>query len=226
LYRQIEQVDHGVKGCGFFAWNEEKGVHGQFTSDYHSFVEAECKEVMDDYEELALKRTIFNKPELKYALQRICVTRLTEIKHPVLTNQDASPENWLMDKGRIRIIDPLPIIYFGEVMAANFLNLYETLFVELAHTERYGKHRFHECQEALQHIAGGFLNGYCLQNSHLIQVLREEQMLQVLNSAVHHLRMFESGLTREQVIRYGSKEDVEKRLTVFLEKLVELQAHV
>ena len=222
LYRKVEQVEHGIEGFGFLAWNEEQGIHGQFSSDFNVFIEEECKEVMDDYRELSAKSQLFENPQLKKALLRICETRLKEITHPVLTNQDASPENWLMNKGQLRIIDPLPIVYFGEVMAANFLNLYETLFVELAHTERYGKHRFHECQEALQSIANGFIVGYCEDKSQLIALLRGEQLLQVLDSAIRHLRMLESIMTEEQIIRFGSKEDVEKRLIVFGKKANEL----
>lgn len=222
LYRKVEQVDHGIEGFGFLAWNEKQGLHGQFLSNFNGFIEDECQEIMDDYHELSAKKPLFEKLQLKDALLRICETRLKEITHPVLTNQDASPENWLMDKGQLRIIDPLPIVYFGEVMAANFLNLYETLFVELAHTDRYGKHRFHECQEALQSIADGFLKGYCEEKSSLIALLRGEQLLQVLDSAIRHVRMLEAGLTEEQIIRYGSEEDVEKRLIVFGNKMNEL----
>lgn len=222
LYRKVEQVDHGIEGFGFLAWNEKQGTHGQFSSDFNAFIEEECQEVMDDYRELSAKSPLFETPQLKAAFLRICENRLNEITHPVLTNQDASPENWLMDKGQLRIIDPLPIVYFGEVMAANFLNLYETLFVELAHTERYGKHRFHECQEALQSIADGFIEGYCAEKPHLIALLRGEQLLQVLDSAIGHVRMLETGLTEEQIIRFGSQEDVEKRLIVFGKKMNEL----
>jgi len=222
LYRKVEQVDHGIEGFGYLAWNEEQGIHGQFLSDFYGFIEEECQEVMDDYHELSVKNPLFKNPQLKEALLHICETRLKEITHPVLTNQDASPENWLLDKGQLRIIDPLPIVYFGEVMAANFLNLYETLFVELAHTERYGKHRFHECQEALQSIADGFIVGYCEEKSQLIALLRGEQLLQVLDSAIRHLRMLEAGMTEEQIIRYGSEEDVEKRLLAFDKKMNEL----
>lgn len=226
LYREIERVNHGLKGFGFFAWNEEQGVHGQFLSDYREFITAECNEVMDDYEELSAKRPIFESLVLKDALQSICDTRLKEISHPVLTNQDASPENWLMDEGQIRIIDPLPIVYFGDVMAGNFMSLYETLFVEFAHTERYGKHRFHECKETLQSIADGFLKSYCAQNPQLVRVLRGEQLLQVLDSAVGHVRMLETELNEEQVIRYGSKVDIERRLSVFGKKINELTEYL
>ena len=47
-------------------------------------------------------------------------------------------------------------------------------------------------------------------------------MLQVLDSAVNHVRMLEEGLNEEQIIRYGSKKDVEDRLSVFHDKLIEL----
>ena len=226
LYRKVEQVDHGLEGFGYLAWNEERGLHGQFSTDFQAFIEEECQEVLDDYNELSTKRPLFDNSDLKIAIEKICETRLTVIRQPVLTNQDASPENWLLDKGQIRLIDPLPLLYFGEVMAGNFMNLYETLFVELAHTERYEKHRFHECKETLQSIADGFVQGYCAQNHELICILRGEQLLQVLDSAVNHVRMLEEGLNEEQIIRYGAKEDVEERLTVFYKKLIELQLFI
>ncbi|WP_394188878.1 hypothetical protein [Paenisporosarcina quisquiliarum] len=222
LYREVEQVDHGLEGLGYLTWNKERGLHGHFLSDFQEFIEDECKEVMDDYHELSLKRPIFDNPDLRDGIKKICETRLKAISHPVLTNQDASPENWLIDKGQIRLIDPLPILYFGEVMAGNFLNLYETLFVELSHTERYKKHQFNECQETLKGIADGFVKGYCAQNPDSIVILRGEQMLQVLDSAVNHVRMLEEGLNEEQIIRYGSKEDVGERLSVFHDKLIDL----
>lgn len=226
LYHKVEQVNHGLEGFGYLAWDEEKGLHGQFSSDFKAFIEEECQEVMDDYHELSTKRPLFDNSDLKETINKISKTRLNVISHPVLTNQDASPENWLLDNGQIRLIDPLPILYFGEVMAGNFLNLYETLFVELSHTERYEKHRFHECKETLQSIANGFVQGYCAQSPELICILRGEQLLQVLDSAVNHVRMLEEGLTQEQIIRYGPKEDVEARLTVFYKKLIDLQQFI
>lgn len=226
LYRKVEQVDHGLEGFGYLAWNQERGLHGQFLSDFQAFIEEECQEVVDDYNELSTKRPFFDNSDLKLAIEKISETRLTVIRKPVLTNQDASPENWLLDNGQIRLIDPLPILYFGDVMAGNFMNLYETLFVEFAHTERYEKHRFHECQETLQSIANGFIQGYCAQNPELISILRGEQLLQVLDTAVNHVRMLEKGLNEEQIIRYGTKEDVEERLTELYKKLIELQQFI
>jgi len=226
LYRKVEQVDHGLEGIGYLTWNKESGLHGQFLSDFDKFIAEECQEVVDDYHELSTKRPLFDNSDLKKAIKKVCENRLNVISQPVLTNQDASPENWLLDNGQIRLIDPLPILYFGEVMAGNFMNLYETLFVELAHTERYERHRFHKCKETLQSIANGFIQGYCAQNHELITILRGEQLLQVLDSAVNHLRMLEEGLNQEQIIRYGPKEDVEARLTVFYKKLIELQKFI
>mgnify|MGYP007130598716 FL=1 len=74
----------------------------------------------------------------------------------------------------------------------------------------------------MQCIADGFVKGYCAQNPDSIVILRGEQMLQVLDSAVNHVRMLEEGLNEEQIIRYGSKKDVEDRLSVFHDKLIEL----
>ena len=226
LYRQIEQTNHNLEGFGFFAWSEEKGLHGQFSGSFHSFIEEECEEVMEDYQQLSTKLPMFNQPEVNAALQRVCKLRMQEITKPCLTNQDASPENWLLDNGRVRLIDPLPILYFGEVMAGNFMNLYETLFVELAHTERYAKHRFHECRDVMQGIADGFLAGYCGDDLHLIRLLRGEQLLQVLNLAIGHLGMAEKGLNEEQIIRYGTKEDVKGRLQTFSVKMEQLSVLV
>lgn len=226
LYRKLEQVNHGLKGFGYLAWNEVSGLHGQFSGDFKEFIAEECKEVIDDYMDLSTKRTIFKNSEIEEAILRICENRLKGIGSPVLTNQDASPENWLVEDGEIRIIDPLPIVYIGEVMAANFMNLYETLFVELSQTERYGKHYFHKCPETLQSIADGFVKGYCGESAELIRKLRGEQMLQVLDSAVRHNQMLTDGLTEEQIIRYGSKEDIEKRLAVFAMKMSELHTQI
>lgn len=75
---------------------------------------------------------------------------------------------------------------------------------------------------ALQSIADGFIVGYCEEKSQLIALLRGEQLLQVLDSAIGHVRMLEAGMTEEQIIRYGSQEDVEKRLFAFDKKMNEL----
>lgn len=226
LYRKLEQVNHGLKGFGYLSWNEVNGLHGQFSGDYQEFIAEECKEVIDDYMDLSTKRPIFKKPEIEEAILRICENRLIGVGSPVLTNQDASPENWLVEDGQLRIIDPLPIVYMGEVMAGNFMNLYETLFVELSQTERYGKHYFHECAKTLQFIADGFVQGYCGGSAQLIRKLRGEQMLQVLDSAVRHNQMLIDGLNEEQIIRFGSKKDIEKRLVVFAMKMSELHTQV
>lgn len=112
-------------------------------------------------------------------------------------------------------------------MAGNFINLYETLFVALADTERYRKHRFSACQYKLKKIAEGFLAGYSDGDHEIASEIRGEQMLQLLDTACSHHQMLGKKLPQESIIRYGNKEEIESRLFLFSQKLKELaDAHM
>lgn len=138
---------------------------------------------------------------------------------PHLVNQDASPENILIDENGICLIDPYPSIYYPRGMAGNFTNLYETFFIALADTERYSKHRFSKCADKLKMIAQGYITEYSAGDSQIVSEVRGEQLLQLLETAHSHFCLLSEDLAEETKIRYGSKEEIEERLTVFCEDL-------
>src|SRR5690606_7332058 len=106
---------------------------------------------------------------------------------PSLVNQDVSPENILMNDNRVVVIDPFPSVYYPRGMAGNFMNLYDTLFVALADTDRYRQHDFSAVAQMLKAIGKGFLAGYSGGDVQVANQVRGEQLLQLLETAnVHH----------------------------------------
>lgn len=224
IYRETEEIPHGLDGFGYLHWTEESGLRGSITGDVRRFLKEESEEHLSDYRELSESRPEFLDETVSDAL--ILATKLRErgFTEPRLSNQDASPENILMNGTQICLIDPFPNIYYPRGMAGNFMNLYETFFIALSDTERYGKHRFASCADNLKGIAEGFLDGYSAGNSRIQAEVRGEQLLQLLETGYSHFHLLTGKLPEEARIRYGDKQQIEDRLGLLAAELKALAA--
>lgn len=224
IHRKTEEVPHKLDGFGYLTWSKKKGLQGSITGKASEFLREESKEYLADYQTLCTARPEYEDKTVSEAIQLAVALRKKAFKKPLLVNQDASPENILIQGDRVCLIDPYPSVYYPRTMAGNFMNLYETFFIALAGTERYRKHRFAACEVNLKMIAKGFIEGYSAGNPKIVSEVRGEQLLQLLETANSHLRFLSEDIAEETRIRYGSKEEIEERLTLFSEELKVLAA--
>lgn len=224
IHRKTEEVPHGLDGFGYLAWTQDKGLQGTLRGNASEFLKEESEEHLSDYQTLCAALPEYKDNTVSEALQLAVNLRKKAFTKPLLVNQDASPENILMNGKRVFLIDPYPSIYYPRAIAGNFMNLYETFFIHLADTERYRKHRFAACEENLHLIANGFIEGYSEGDPQIICEVRGEQLLQLLETANSHLCLLSEDLAEETRIRYGSKEEIEDRLHQFSKELKVLAA--
>ncbi len=226
IYRKTEEIPHGLDGFGYLHWTEKEGLRGSITGDVHRFLQEESEEHLSDYRELSEARPEFQDETISEALKLATEFRARSFTKPLLSNQDASPENMLRNGTQICLIDPFPNIYYPRGMAGNFMNLYKTFFIALSDTERYGKHRFGDCADNLKGMADGFLAGYSTEDSRIQAEVRGEQLLQLLETAYSHFHLLSGKLPEEARIRYGDKNQIEKRLATLANELKALAASV
>lgn len=224
IYRKTEEIPHGLDGFGYLHWTEKSGLRGSITGDVRRFLKEESEEHLSDYRELSEARPEFQDAAVNDALNLAVELRERGFTQPLLSNQDASPENILLNGTQISLIDPFPNIYYPRGMAGNFMNLYETFFIALSETERYKKHQFAKCASNLKAIADGFLDGYSDRDKQVAAEVRGEQLLQLLETAYSHFHLLAGKLPEEARIRYGDKKQIEKRLAALADELKALAA--
>ncbi|MEZ0481551.1 hypothetical protein [Planococcus sp. SSTMD024] len=224
IYRKTEEIPHGLDGFGYLHWTEESGLRGSITGDVRQFLKEESEEHLSDYRELSEARPEFQDAAVNDALNLAVALRERGFTQPRLSNQDASPENILINGTQVCLIDPFPNIYYPRGMAGNFMNLYDTFFIALSDTERYGKHRFADCADNLKGIADGFLAGYSAGDSRVQAEVRGEQLLQLLETAYSQFHLLSGNLPEEARIRYGNKRQIEDRLATLAGELKALAA--
>ncbi|TWT25802.1 hypothetical protein [Planomicrobium sp. CPCC 101110] len=224
IYRKTEEVPLNVDGFGYLNWSQEKGLQGTIKGDASEFLKEESDEQIADYQALCAAHPEYKDNRVSEAIQLAVAHRKKTFTKPLLVNQDASPENILLNGNRVCLIDPYPSINYPRTMAGNFMNLYETFFISLAHTERYQKHQFKECEENLKMIAKGFIEGYIAGNPQIASEVRGEQLLKLLETAYSHSQLLSEDLTEETRIRYGNKEEMENRLLQLSRELKVLAA--
>ncbi len=224
IYRKTEEITHGLDGFGYLHWTEKSGLRGSITGDVRRFLKEESEEHLSDYQELSDARPEFQDDTVNEALKLATELREGGFTQPLLSNQDASPENILINGTQICLIDPFPNIYYPRGMAGNFMNLYETFFIALSETERYKKHQFAKCASNLKAIADGFLDGYSDRDKQVAAEVRGEQLLQLLETAYSHFHLLSGKLPEEARIRYGDKQQIEERLATLAGELKALAA--
>lgn len=224
IHRKTENIPHELNGFGYLSWSETKGLHGSISGDAREFLKEESEEHLADYQVLCQAKPMFDDKTVSQTLQLAVDLRKRTFTKPLLANQDASPENILLNGDRVCLIDPFPSIYYPRGLAGNFMNLYETFFIALADTDRYRKHRFSACANKLKRVAKGFIDGYSDLNAQVAAEVRGEQLLQLLDTAYNHVQMLSEDLPEEARIRYGNKKEIEDRLIMLSEELKALAA--
>jgi hypothetical protein len=220
LFNKMNEAKHNLSGFGYLKWNDEKEeVEGSFQADITKFMQEENEEILADLSILFDSKYPCNyhliEQQLKYCLE----DRTISEGNISFTNQDTSPENIMIKNNQIRLIDPFPILYYGHAFAGNLLNNYESLFIALYNSPRYAKHQFDKVHSKLKAIADGFIDSYTHQDQEIKERVRQEQYIQLVNSTVDHLNLAQNALPLEKEMRYGTKQQIEKRIPEFIKQL-------
>ncbi|HEU4964044.1 MAG TPA: hypothetical protein VFV52_09360 [Bacilli bacterium] len=219
--RKMDGVEPGVTGYAFLNWDEERGeLRGQVDGDFRDNLREEQDDYRQDLDALLQSELAFDRAEVERKWQDVFARRAIDTETLALTNRDTSPENTVLVDGRLRVIDPLPILYSGKVMAGNVLNNYDALH-PLYHTSpRYAKHRWNLYEDKLTRIADGFLDGYSQGDADLRRALRGEEFLMLLSMvAGHYALLQQEELSTSQIQRSGDRQAIEERLPKLLDRL-------
>jgi hypothetical protein len=216
----LENLDTPYKGLGYLQMGEHGEVKGELDMNLKDLILDETKEYQDELDILLSSPYEFDKETVKRNGMNLITERSIDREKKILTNQDTSPENIIFSKQGARIIDPYPILYTGTSLAANYVFNYQTFFHTIYDTQRYGKNNYQHYIPQLRANAEGFIEGYTKGSMQKRKDLHVEVFLKLLTMAHTHYELLQKeSLNKEQVIRYGTKEQVEKRLWIYLKEL-------
>ncbi|MFP3359288.1 hypothetical protein R0K17_18305, partial [Planococcus sp. SIMBA_143] len=116
------------------------------------------------------------------------------------------------------MLDPYPHLSPGVSLAANHVFNYHYLFSSLHNTLRYGKGNYLQSLPQLRANAEGFKEAYIVRSKR--DNLHIEVFLKLVTMTFAHYQLLnEKLLSREQVIRYGTKAQIAERFVHFLKQL-------
>ncbi|MCA0970620.1 hypothetical protein LCM20_08480 [Halobacillus litoralis] len=212
-YRGLEQLDTSLKGIGYLQYDE--GLRGSYEMDAQEFLTQETEEYREEL------HTLFQNPAIRAQGEELLATRSIENETIILTNQDTSPENILFTKKGPKMIDPFPLLATGTSLAANHVFNYTELFPKFSNTERYRKGNYYIHAAKLRANAEGFAEAYVDGSFVKKEALRVEVFIKLLTMAHDHHQLLQGSMEREDVIRFGARDQIEARLAYFLEKVKE-----
>ena len=222
FFLALEELDSPISGIGYITMGEYGEIKGQYEGDLSAHIQEETKEYREEWEALLESSYSFNKEKVRRTGEELIASRSVDREKRVLTNQDTSPENMIFTNGGVRMIDPFPIIYSGTSLAANYVFNYQTLFHSLHNTKRHGKNQYHLLIPQLKASAEGFVDGYTHGSKQKWNDLNVEVYLKLITMTHEHDHLLkQESLNREQMIRYGTKEQIQKRLEFFVKELEE-----
>ncbi|MCR8849350.1 hypothetical protein NQ095_13090 [Rossellomorea sp. SC111] len=222
FFLALEELDSPIPGIGYITVGAGGEIKGQYEGDLSAFILEETEEYREEWEALLESSYSFNKEKVSRTGEELIAARSVDREKRVLTNQDTSPENMIFTSSGVRMIDPFPIIYTGTSLAANYVFNYQTLFHALHNTKRHGKNQYHLLIPQLKASAKGFVEGYTNGSKQKWNDLRVEVYLKLVTMTHEHDQLLKQEcLSREQMIRYGTKEQIQERMKIFLKELEE-----
>ncbi|WP_283152557.1 hypothetical protein [Guptibacillus hwajinpoensis] len=220
VYLALESFTPPFKGIGYLYLDEKEELTGAYNLTVSEFLLEETEEYCEELHTLIASPYQFDKEKVKENGGAFISNRSIDRESIILTNQDASPENLIFTKSGVKMIDPYPLLATGTSLAANYVFNYETLFPTFYNTERYRKGNYHQHVSKLIANAEGFREGYISHMEQKHEALHVEVFLKLLTMAHDHFLLLQKeSLTREEVIRYGTKGQVEERFMVYLKEL-------
>ncbi len=226
FFLALEGLEHPFDGIGYLKVGASGEVEGSLDMDLKACIIEETQEYLNDLNTLVSSNYKFDKEKVLNKGKELLSNRSVDREKKVLTNQDTSPENIIFTSSGVGMIDPVPILYTGTSLAANYVFNYQSFFHTVHDTERYGKCQYHLHIAKLKSNAEGFIAGYTNGSQQKLQDLNVEVFIKLLSMAfTHHELLNMDALSREQVIRFGTKEQIEKRLQIYLKEL-EVYTHI
>jgi hypothetical protein len=220
FFLALEELDSPIPGIGYITIGEQGEIKGQYEGNLSAFIREETAEYREEWEALLESSYSFDKEKVRRTGEELFSARSVEREKLVLTNQDTSPENMIFTESGVRMIDPFPIVYTGTSLAANYVFNYQTLFHSLHNTKRHAKNQYHLLIPQLKASAEGFVDGYTNGSKQKWNDLNVEVYLKLVTMTHEHdLLLKQESLSREQTIRYGTKEQIQERLSIFLMEL-------
>lgn len=217
-FRHLETLEPPYPGMGYL---EGSPLRGAYDMSAQEFLKQETEEYVEELDTLVRSAYDFDKRIVKARGEALLSARAMEQEKIVFTNQDTSPENILFTENGARMIDPFPLLATGTSLAANHVFNYTSLFPKFHDTERYKRGNYHLHKDKLKANAEGFIEGYTAGSLEKKEALRIEVFIKRLTMAHEHYQLLEGSMTREDVIRYGTKQQVEARLRDYLRELEE-----
>ncbi|MBA2175958.1 hypothetical protein H0266_13755 [Halobacillus locisalis] len=219
-FRLLETLDPPFAGMGYVELDEKGQLKGPYEMNAEEFLVQETDEYLSELDTLLASSYSFDKEKVERTGRQLLAERSIKREKVVFTNQDTSPENILFSKNGAKMIDPFPLLATGTSLAANHVFNYTMLFPKFADTERFGKGDYHIHAAKLKANAEGFTESYTDGSEQKQKDLHIEVFIKLLTMAFeHHQLLEEKTLNREQIIRYGTKKQVEERLQGYLQDL-------
>ena len=220
FFLALEELDAPMHGIGYLTVGEEGEIKGLYEGNLNAFIREETGEYREEWEALLQSTYSFDKEKVRRTGEELISARSVDRERLVLTNQDTSPENMIFTESGVRMIDPFPILYTGTSLAANYVFNYQTLFHSLHNTKRHRKNHYHLLIPQLKASAEGFVEGYTNGSKQKWNDLNVEVYLKLVTMIHEHDQLLkQESISREQMIRYGTKEQIQERMGIFLKEL-------
>ncbi|MBX0356824.1 hypothetical protein [Halobacillus sp. Nhm2S1] len=220
FFRALEDIDPPFEGIGYLEVGGNGELKGGLDMDLSACIVEERGEYQGELDALLSSSYAFNKEKVTATGKELIPNRSIGREKRILTNQDTSPENLIFTRSGVKMIDPFPILYTGTSLAANHVFNYHTFFPTVYDTRRYAKGNYHHHVPLLRAHVDGFVDGYTQGSKQKQTDLHIEVFLKLVTMAHTHLELLqEETLTKEQIIRFGTKDQIEKRLRLYLIEL-------
>ncbi|MYL70553.1 hypothetical protein GLW00_06820 [Halobacillus litoralis] len=227
FFRTLEEIDPPYEGIGYLEVAKNGELKGGLDMDLSACIVEERGEYEEELHNLLSSAYEFDKEKVAAVGKELIPNRSIDQEKRILTNQDTSPENLIFTSNGVKMIDPVPLLYTGTSIAANHVFNYRTFFPTVYDTRRYAKGKYHLYANLLKVHADGFVEGYTHGSEQKRMDLHIEVFLKLVTMAHAHLELLqEETLMKEQIIRFGTKEQIEKRLQIYLTELENFQVEV
>ncbi|MUK90622.1 hypothetical protein GMD78_19885 [Ornithinibacillus sp. L9] len=224
FFKKIHNKSPVIKGFGNLYWNGET-----LQGNNHQSINELWEEDNDHYIKILYvlnhSKLDFNKENVTENVNDLIKCRRKQIQEVSLVNQDITPENIILNTGKISIIDPFPKLDFGLKYAAYFVFCYKFLLPSFSNAPRYINNAYSEKSGILNDIAEGYIKGYFHDMSldeytNQVKRLMDEYTLWMLQEAYEHYEVLhEEKLTNKIIQQMGPREVIDERLNLIIREL-------
>ncbi|WP_273852996.1 hypothetical protein [Guptibacillus spartinae] len=227
FFLALETMEAPYKGIGYLKCDEDGQLNGGLDMTQKEFLYEETKEYDEELSRLLASEYEFDKKRVEAVGRELISARSLDGERITFTNQDTSPENLIFSENGFKMIDPYPLLSPGVSLAANHVFNYTFLFPLFYNTIRYRKGNYQQSLLQLRANASGFIKAYAAHSSQKQTNLHIEMYLKLLTMAHEHGELLSATtLSREQIIRYGTKAQIEERFVYFLKNLAQYPVEI